>query len=285
MKYFQKELGIFYITNVCNLTCKNCDSYNNRNFKGHFYWDDNKDQYYKWASRLQLGEINIYGGEPYTNPDLKKWVVGLKDCFKNTSKFSLSTNGTHLKNNIDLSREIIETGFYLDVCCHDPALRDQLTSSLDTILSVYSISTIKKNNTIEYYVNDTMVAKLWNSYVFHLNSADRVEQGITFFRRSDIVSAHESCIRNCLPSIIFLRGKMYKCYLTAISQDLTTQFQFEEEGSALLNSYVPAQVEYTDEQLTAFFEELKNPIAQCKLCAERDTMKPIWPLPKKKQVL
>jgi molybdenum cofactor biosynthesis enzyme MoaA len=34
-----------YITNVCNLSCRGCNRFNNYNFKGHQLWADHADEY------------------------------------------------------------------------------------------------------------------------------------------------------------------------------------------------------------------------------------------------
>jgi hypothetical protein len=79
-----------------------------------------------------------------------------------------------------------------------------------------------------------------------------------------------------------MKGKIYKCYLTAIASDLTNQFQFEQEGADLLNSYVPADPFDSEDKLVQFFNEIQTYIKQCQLCAERKIIKPIWPLSKSK---
>ena len=68
----------FYITNVCNLTCRGCNRFNNYNFKGHQLWADHANAYEAWAKRLDLPRIVIIGGEPTLNPDLELWASNLR---------------------------------------------------------------------------------------------------------------------------------------------------------------------------------------------------------------
>lgn len=272
----------FHITHVCNLTCENCDSYNNRNFKGHFYWEDYADYYYEWAKKLDINSINIIGGEPFANPSLYNWVTEIKKCFTHSESIYISTNGTYLKNNVELTREILEQGVCLIICVHDPAFRSEIESAIETILSPYDTTKISNNTTYEYFIDDKKAIMIYNTFSFWKNSTEKIENGITFFRRSDPVAAHEMCLKECGPANFFIRGKLYKCYLTAIAKDLTSQFKFEEEGANLLNSYIPADPFDSDEVLENFFNELHNPIKQCTLCAEKRIIKPIWPMPKKK---
>ena len=52
----------FYITNVCNLTCDKCRSFNNYDFKGHYEFD--REKMLQWSKRLTIDVIAILGGEP-----------------------------------------------------------------------------------------------------------------------------------------------------------------------------------------------------------------------------
>ena len=85
----------FYITNVCNLNCDNCNRFNNFHFKGHFKWKDNEKAYKAWAKKVDINRINIIGGEPMLNPDLLNWVKGLNKLWPR-SPINIITNGTRL---------------------------------------------------------------------------------------------------------------------------------------------------------------------------------------------
>ena len=61
----------FYITNVCNLNCDNCNRFNNFAFSGHYRWADYESSFKEWSKIIDFPEIAIIGGEPFANPDLK----------------------------------------------------------------------------------------------------------------------------------------------------------------------------------------------------------------------
>jgi organic radical activating enzyme len=280
-KFYLKEM-FFHITHVCNLTCENCDSYNNRNFKGHFTWSEYKDHYIEWSKKLKIDTINLIGGEPFSNPKLIEWVKEVPKYFNETKNFRISTNGTYIKNNLDLTIEIIRSGFSLDICVHDPALRIDIENAVDKLAEILNASKSISGQLIRYFIDDREIIKLYSTYVFFKASTEKIENKITFFRKSDPIKAHTLCMEECGPSHFFVRGKIYKCYLTAIAEDLTSQFQFEKEGAALLNSYIPATPYDSETTLEKFFSEIENYIDQCRLCAERKVIKPIWPLAKNK---
>jgi organic radical activating enzyme len=284
-KTYSREQGIFHITNVCNLTCKTCDVYSNRNFKGHFKWNDYANKYIEWSKKILLKEVNIFGGEPYTNPDLINWVSELKKYFADAESFNISTNGTYLNTNINLSREIIKQGFWLDVSIHDPAFRLDIENSIEETLSIFNYKKIKKNTTIEYVVDGKKLFRLWEAMTFRANSLSKIENKMTFFRRSDPIKAHTYCMSTCAPNVVFHRGNIFKCSFTSISQDLLSQFDVEDYGSELLKKYKSADPFDTDQNLDNFFINLDNHIDACQLCPEREIIVPIWPMSKKKTVL
>jgi len=86
----------FYITNVCNISCINCNRFNNFAFSGHYYWNDSKDEYKKWSKIVSFDEIGVLGGEPTSNPDFNNWIIGLKDLWPK-SNIRIITNGTNFK--------------------------------------------------------------------------------------------------------------------------------------------------------------------------------------------
>jgi organic radical activating enzyme len=82
-----------YITNVCNLSCTHCQSFNNFAFKGHQLWDDYQNEYANLSTRIEFDRLQIIGGEPTLNPDFEKWVTGISNLWPN-SKLEISTNGS-----------------------------------------------------------------------------------------------------------------------------------------------------------------------------------------------
>lgn len=93
----------FYITNVCNLNCDNCNRFNNFAFEGHYRWSDHEPSYQQWAKIIDFRSISILGGEPFANPDLKNWILGIRRLWPD-SDLQIITNGTYLS----LDKEIYD---------------------------------------------------------------------------------------------------------------------------------------------------------------------------------
>ena len=69
----------FYVTNVCNLACDNCNRFNNMDFKGKYDFD--VEQYREWAEKLDIHRIAILGGEPTYHPNLGSWIEGISKLY------------------------------------------------------------------------------------------------------------------------------------------------------------------------------------------------------------
>lgn len=105
MKKFSSLQTVFYITNVCNYNCENCNSYNNYHFSGSQKWKDYADDYTKWAKIFDVGYWEICGGETMTNPDWLDWVKGVTQLWPN-NEGRILTNGSLLDKNKDKLTEL-----------------------------------------------------------------------------------------------------------------------------------------------------------------------------------
>lgn len=123
----------FYITNVCNLSCNNCNRFNNFNFKGSQTWKDLESKYAEWAKLITLHKGTIIGGEPFTNKDLPNWITGIKKLWPQIN-LSIITNGYR----IDLSNDIVNLmrthNVQLRVSLHSKDFYEPIVETLDKIL-------------------------------------------------------------------------------------------------------------------------------------------------------
>jgi organic radical activating enzyme len=85
----------FYITNVCNYNCSNCNRFNNYHFDGQQLWKNYADIYKEWSQKIALGTICILGGEPLLNPSVIEWIDGIATLWPNT-EIQLITNGSRI---------------------------------------------------------------------------------------------------------------------------------------------------------------------------------------------
>jgi molybdenum cofactor biosynthesis enzyme MoaA len=278
-KLFLEDIQ-FYITNACNLTCDNCITYNNYKFKGHYYFKDHAEYYREWSKKINFERISFIGGEPFANPELFTWYEEIKKLWPSCEYFFVNTNGTYLKNNIDKCKDYLKQGLQYDVSVHDDTHYQEIKSNLEEILSVYdNVKTIKIDDTnIEYEYNGKLISSIKKRYFFGKNSLAELKNRVIYMHNSDPAKSHGPC-GTCHTAV---RGKIHKCFLTAIGEDLTQQFSVDERSKNLLLSYQPSSPFDSDSKIQEFLNTIKTPIDQCKLCPEEKSSKKIWPLSLKK---
>jgi len=109
----------FYITNVCNYSCTNCNRFNNLNLKGFQRWHEYRDKYKIFSDQLNIKEIGILGGEPFLNPDIYNWIEGLREYWPE-STIKICTNGSRPNDQKLLTLLMENKGkIFIYYSCHD----------------------------------------------------------------------------------------------------------------------------------------------------------------------
>lgn len=131
----------FYITNVCNYNCNNCNRLNNYYFSGHQLWSDYAGVYKAWAELVTFNEIIVLGGEPTLNPTLDEWLVNLRYLWPQ-ARIELISNGTRLAywHKRGLFDILQKHNIILGIGLHN---RSRHTSELDSIMRLCGDSTIE----------------------------------------------------------------------------------------------------------------------------------------------
>jgi hypothetical protein len=288
----------FYITNVCNLTCDNCNRFNNHDFRGWQRWSDYEHEYQQWGQLVQLKAATIMGGEPFLNPTLVEWVQGINRIFN--IEVQVLTNGTRFNQTKHLYDAMLyrspRTGAlnHIGVSLHN--LNDQ-EEILDSIRSFFpgKFKEYPKGhpanrwNSDWHFVDNNGV--MVNVYIVNkfftstLISPEQVNGGVKkqyMLHNSNPVEAHESCAFVKFKSYHFIKGKLYKCGPVALLPEFDQQHNIvlDHQDRLLLNSYQALGVDNFDHYHQEFFAKLDQPIPQCKFCPSNHTVTMIAPIRK-----
>jgi organic radical activating enzyme len=230
----------FYITNVCNLTCRGCNRFNNYNFKGHQLWADHADQYELWSRRLDLPRIVIIGGEPTLNPDLELWASNLRRLWPD-AVIMVQTNGTYQRPEHLTFWNKYRVGF--GVSLHDPATADQISANWKNRAGIFEAYTFHQSAVIE------------QNEKYTLHSGDPAE---TF---AWCGMKHDHTMYN---------GKLYKCPAMSNLPDFDQQFnlQLSDQQRKLLYNYQPLSADCSDTELEQFMATRDQHIPQCEFCPQ-----------------
>lgn len=251
----------FYITNVCNLVCPQCDRFNHLDFKGRYDFDP--EIYESWSKKVNLKRFSILGGEPTLHPGLGDWMRGVRRYWPEASG-KLSTNGTYLSRCAGLKDLLIETNILLSISYHNVNMKKFIWEEIKKTFGRCEIDSIErsKDDSVVFLRSQAgVLIEITNSTYFHQNA---LVDGRFELYDSDPEQAHKLCAMSKCHH--FIDGELYKCGVVKLAPLL-----FEQHGQPvpeLLKQYRPLQVtdDITQEVLDNFG---KNHIEQCKFCPDQ----------------
>ena len=272
------------INNTCNLTCNACGTLQNYNFAGVMSWKEEKHLYEEWAKKANFPEIDILGGEPYLNPELLDWALGIKSLWPD-SQVNVVTNGTllGLKKNVETTRTFLEAGVCLNLSGHDQKDIPKFKMFIDKILEPFGDRAERINPDYDdpygfehldmwqidgkYAIGHTIVDKMFPNYV------KEVKDNTIILDDGDREESHDACLygQHCHT---LQRGKLFKCPLVLNYDELKTQTYYEERAYPLLEDYKPLTVDQDKETMQDFFNNIGKSIPACSLCAMHKKPKP-----------
>lgn len=257
------------------MSCNECLTFNNLDFKGVFDWETHADRYRKWGEICSFESVALQGGEPYLHPDLQTWADNIIDIFEG-DRYSICTNGTLLHKNIDLTRHLIESGWDIVISVHHESQKEHIDKTVETILQNYSYEieefqedpdaeySYATNNIKKYRTNGKVLVETiyWPDF---FPAPQIIKDGIISFEKNgDAKKNHEQCM--AIPCSMMMHGIYYKCSLLSTYKEASKQFKFEPDALALLEEYKGCDPFDTEENIRSFFENLSKPVPQCKLC-------------------
>jgi hypothetical protein len=275
----------FYIGNVCNLSCSNCITLSNYNFKGWFPWSEKSSYYEQWSKQVYFPEISLLGGEPFLNKELLIWATNVKQLWPD-SNLLVETNGTLLgSKNIDLSLSLLKLGFMIRVSCHSADSYDNIENTILEILRVsgYDFETMhceEREMQVKKFLNkDRVFFDLIKCFSFSPPPIDRAEAGKLYFKLGNEKTNHDNCMFNDCYTMV--HGLLYKCQFTATYSVANKVFVYEDQNVRnILDSYRPCSPYDNLSDIQHFIDTLSNSITPCKACtysskASVETLQPI----------
>lgn len=289
----------FYITNVCNYTCDNCNRFNNHKFSGGQRWSAYEADYRRWAELVDLSSIVIMGGEPLLNPTVVDWVRGASEIFE--ADVQVLTNATRIHQTPGLYEAMVERSpikgqrRHIGISLHNMADFDTLRANVLEFLQgpVLEFGTrlgIPAPNPpapdygaywSAYDANGVLV-NMWISNHFFPAAVQLNEQGRFTLHNSNVEAAYSNCAFARFKSYHFIRGKLYKCGPVALLTEFDQQKNLDitDEDRALIHSYRPLTPDNYADYSEEFFESLNGPIPNCKFCSSYTSGTVITPVRK-----
>lgn len=295
----------FYVTNVCNYTCEDCNRFNNHSFTGWQRWSDYADTYAEWAKRVKIKAAVIMGGEPTLNPTLSEWVNGLYTTFR--ADVQILSNGSHLLESRGLYSALSQTDptifgtKHIGISLHN---LDDFETIRSNIVKFLSGKITEWGRLINVPVPDYWAAQgpYWDHAYVAVDSNGVLIQifisnefgksAITLstdgkfsvFNNNSVEAdqAFNNCAFAQYKSYHFIHGKLYRCAPVGLLPEFDQQHNLNltDEDRALLNSYQPLTIENFDSYSDQFLKTIDNQIPQCKFCSPYTGHTKIFPIRK-----
>lgn len=206
------------ITQVCNLSCVGCTNYSDLKHSGYVSWDTGKKQIQAWLERIKIEDFGIMGGEPLINPDVNKWLIGVRELLPD-SQIRFTTNGELLHKNLDIVKLAHDLGnvvFKITVHRQQKIIEETIENIFRQYdwepVTEYGINRFKTTNNFRFQINrPTQFLKTYkNNYNDMLPYDSNPDKSFAI------------CVQQKCP--LLYDGKIYKCSTAGLLQDILDRF-------------------------------------------------------------
>ena len=274
----------FYVTNVCNLACDDCNRFNNHDFRGHYLWQDYEHVYRAWSQHIRFQKVAIMGGEPLLNPTVCDYVDGINELWN--QRVQIMTNGTRLNQVPGLYERMVRyrqdgdfhRANWIGVSIHNENDTERYFDEIHQFLQgpvtyYHRDDPANVDNchtwgaTHAFSDSNGMHVHVWDYTSFYPAAVVRNSAGRFGLYDSDPELAHEQCGFRMFKCHHFMAGKIYKCPPVALFPEFYRQHEFDisPQDREILHGYAALTLERASEARD-FFANIDQVIPQCKFC-------------------
>lgn len=248
------------ITQVCNLSCVGCTNYSDLYHNGYVTWGEGKKQLEEWLKIIDIPDFGIMGGEPLINPQVNKWLVGVRELMPNT-QIRFTTNGLLMHKHKDIIKLMHELGnVVFKITVHTPE-NNSLKTTIDNIfnefkwteVTEFGIKRWKTSNDLRLQINyPTTFTKTFNG-----NYAN-----MTPFNSSPH-KAFDACVQQTCP--LLYKGKIFKCSTAGL---LKNTLAFNNINNDTWDRFIDDGISTSSKTdvINEFIENFGKPNRICKQC-------------------
>lgn len=265
----------FYITNHCNITCKNCNRFNNHKISGSANWEAYRDIYKEWSKLLDIKNIAILGGEPLLHPKLDNIVTDVRSWWP-ASNIEITTNGLLVKQlKPNVKQAIIDNNISIYVSIHKESWKESIkTSLINAFGNLKLIAMHRPDKPDAIGGSDTYISESRNKisleYTYYFRNSALIKTGKKLsLHNSNPEKAHNIC--DMKHSFHFWKGFLHKCGVMVTLPYMIEQkynlLDITQEQQDLLKKYKPLSIEDVRNN-PELIRQLHKHIDQCRFCPE-----------------
>lgn len=254
------------VTQTCNLSCTGCTNYSDLAHRGYLTWNEGKEQLEPWLLRVDIPDFGILGGEPLMNPDIRNWIIGLRELMPN-SQIRFTTNGLLLERNFDIVDLLADIGN----CVFKIAVHEQnqnLENVIERVFNHFSWEPVVEYGVSRYRTKNNMRFHVRRPEYFYKTFQGSYKDMSP--HNNNPIDAFNICCQQTCPLIY--NGKIYKCSTSGLLKDTLNRFNnpnIEQWQSYLLNGI---SHDCPDSELSNFLDNFGKPHSICQMCpTKQDT--------------
>jgi len=250
----------------CNLACHGCSNYSDVTWQGYTSWKAGKASLERWLARVDIPDFGILGGEPLMNPQIEKWIVGLRELMPNT-QIRFTTNGLLLDKKFHVVKLLEEIGncvFKIAVHVQD----DNLEKNIQKIYNMYDWQEVEEFGVKRYTTGNQFRYHVKRPDVFWKTYKGTYENMMP--HNSKPADAFSLCCQQTCP--LLYKDKIYKCSTNGLLEDILRRVGNPNYDQWEPFLYKGLASDCSDAELSQFLNNFGNPHAMCKMCPSQSDL-------------
>ena len=247
------------ITQVCNLSCTGCTNYSDLRHKGYVPWLQGKEDIKSWLEIVDILDFGIMGGEPLLNPQVRDWLIGVRELLPN-AQIRFTTNGELLDKHwdiVDLAHKL--TNVVFKISAHRST--ERVEQAITQLFNQFDWQLVKEFNILRY--------KTSNNFRLQINRPQTFIQ--TYQNTYSTMKPYQSnpqesfniCIQQTCP--LLYKGKIYKCSSQGLLEDLLAKLKIDNlDWAPYLGHGISTASD--SELIQSFIDNFGKPHANCSMC-------------------
>lgn len=245
---------------TCNLSCQGCTTFSDLKYQGYVTWQQGRAWLEPWLDRITLEGIGVMGGEPLINPEVREWLIGMRELMPNT-QIRFVTNGLLLDRHwdvVDLLQQLGNTVLKISQHVSTP----ELESVIDRVFATYNWQPIEEygiNRWIQNNHNRFQISKPTKFFKTFRNSYHDMAP-----HDNTPSEAFELCVQKRCP--LLYNGRLYKCGTVGLTPELLERHDrpnWEQWQPYLVPGLTP---DCSDAELERYVQNFGRPHAVCRQC-------------------
>jgi sulfatase maturation enzyme AslB (radical SAM superfamily) len=223
-------------------------------------WSEAREQIEPWLERFDLEAFGFMGGEPLINPDLRAWLIGIRDLMPDT-QIRFITNGLLLERHwwvVDLLDQLGNSVLKISKHVKDPRIDsaiDKVFSGREwTAVTEYGIDRWRSPSGFRFQIaSPTRFLKTFQGEYHDMRPHD-----------NDIKDAFDICVQQRCP--LLYQGRLYKCGTAGLTPDILKRYG--TPNADLWQHYLSSGLgaDCSDHDLDSFIGNFGKPHAICRQC-------------------